>query len=163
MDLGKLTTGDRVIGISAIVFLISMFLPWYGIENEFIDETDSGFGYFLGWIALILAIAMVVQIAVSRFSTAQMPKVGSLGWGRIHLILGGLAAAVMLLRIVLVPDVEIAGIKVAEADREFGVFIAFLASLGLLAGAFLKMRDPADAGPAGGPAAPPPPPPAPTA
>jgi hypothetical protein len=165
VDINKLTTGDRVIGISAIVFLISMFLPWFGLDTDFGDDiSESGWSYFLGWIALVLAIAMVVQIAISRFSTTQLPKIGALTWGQIHVILGGLAAAAMLLRIVLVPDVEVLGVDIADADRKYGVFIAFLAALGLLAGAFLKMRDPADAGGAAGPASPPPSaPPPPTA
>jgi len=164
MDLNKLTTGDRIVAISAIVFLISMFLPWYGLDNDFgSDFNESGWSYFLGWIALLLAIAMVVQIALARFTTTELPKVGSLTWGQVHVGLAGLAALVMLLRIVLVPDVEVLGVDVADADRKFGVFIAFLATLGLVAGAFLKMQDPADSGAAGGPAAPPPPPTPPTA
>ena len=32
MDLNKLSTADKVIGVSAIVFLIAFFLPWWGID-----------------------------------------------------------------------------------------------------------------------------------
>ena len=161
VDLNKLTIGDRVVGISAIVFLIAMFLPWYGLSDEFdVDASRNGFDYFFfGWIPLLLALAMLAQILVSRFTTTEMPKVGSLTWGQIHLILGGLAALLVLLRLLITDNVEAFGVDLGDLDRKFGLFIAMLAALGLVAGAFLKMQDPADAGAAGGPAAPPPPPP----
>jgi hypothetical protein len=161
MDLNKLTIGDRVVAVSAILFLIFMFFPWYGLTIEgFADPTRNGFDYFLfGWIPLLLAIAMVVQIALTRFSTTEMPKVGSLTWGQIHLILGAVAAALVVLKLLIGDDVGFGFGDDFDLDRKVGIFLAALAALGLVAGGLLKMRDPADAGAAGGPAAPPPPPP----
>ncbi|MGI8795267.1 MAG: hypothetical protein ACR2IR_01540 [Acidimicrobiia bacterium] len=163
MDLNKLTTGDRIVAISAIVFLIAMFLPWYGLDSDFGDANRNGFDYFFfGWIPLLLALAMAVQIALARFTTTEMPKVGSLTWGQVHLILGGLAAVLVLLRLLITDSVSAFGVDLGDLDRKFGLFVAMIAALGLVAGAFLKMQDPADAGAAGGPAAPPPPPAPPT-
>ena len=45
MDLNKLSTGDKVIAGSGIVFLISMFLPWWGLD---FDEFGSGVEQRLG-------------------------------------------------------------------------------------------------------------------
>ncbi len=162
MDLNKLTIGDRVVAISAFVYLVAMFLPWYGLSNEFdYDASRNGFDYFFfGWIPLLLALALVAQVAISRFSTTELPKVGSLTWGQVDLIAAGLAAVLVLLRLLISDSVSAFGVDLGDLDRKFGLFIALLATLGLVAGAFLKMRDPADAaGAAGGPAAPPPPPP----
>jgi hypothetical protein len=149
MDLNKLTTGDRVVAVSAIVFLVAMFLPWYGLSIEGVsDPSRNGFDYFFfGWIPLLLAVVMVAQIAVTRFSpSTSLPKVGSLTWGQIHLILGGVAAVLVLLRLLITDSVSAFGIDLGDLDRKFGLYIAFLATLGLAAGGALKMRDPADAG-----------------
>lgn len=156
MDLNKLTLGDRVVAIAAIVFLVAMFLPWYGVSTDFGSASRNGFDYFLfGWIPLLLAIAMVVQIALTRFSAVEMPKVGSLTWGQLHLIIGAVAAVLVLLRLLITDSVGVIGGSF-DLDREFGLFIALLAAIGLVAGGFLKMNDPADAGATG--SAPPPPP-----
>ena len=67
MDLNKLSTGDKVIAGSGILFLISMFLPWWGLDfGEFGSASNNGFDYFLtGWLPLLIIIAMVAQIAVA--------------------------------------------------------------------------------------------------
>lgn len=146
MDLNKLTLGDRVVAISGVLLLIFAFFPWYGLGGY--DE--NGFEYFLfGTIPVILGLAMIAQIGLARLTTTKLPDVGSLTWGQIHLILGGIAAVLVVLKLLI--GQEYFGI---DLDRKIGVFLATIAALGLVAGGALKMRDPADAG-AGG--APPPP------
>jgi len=150
MDLNRLTLGDRVVAISAILFLIFMFFPWYGLERDvFGDFNRNGFDYFFfGWIPLLIAVAMVVQIALARFSDTRLPTPGPLTWGRVHLIAGGVAALLVLIRLALRDEV---GFTDFELDRKFGIFLAFLATLGLVAGGLLKSREPETT-------APPPPP-----
>jgi hypothetical protein len=163
MDLNKLTTADRVVSISAIVFLIAMFLPWWGISTDFGSASNSGTDYFLtGWIPLLLAIAMVVAIALTRFGTAQLPKL-PIPWGQAFLIAGGLAAVLVILRLI-VPADEGSGSFSVDLDRKWGLFVAVIAAIGLAVGGFLKSKEPEDtyvAGSAAGgyPGSPPPPPP----
>lgn len=158
MDFNKLTTADRVVGASAIVFLIAFFLPWEGLGGG----ANSGADYFLtGWIPLLLAIAMVVQIAVARFSTAQLPKL-PVTWGQAHLIAGGVAAVLVILRLI-VPADEGNSFVTVDLDRKYGLFVATVAAIGLAVGGFLKSKEPEEAvsGPMTGgyPGSPPPPPP----
>jgi hypothetical protein len=162
MDLNKLTTADKVIGASAIVFLIAMFLPWWGIDTNFGSAYNNGWDYFLtGWLPLLLAIVMVVQIALEKFSTVQLPK-PPVPWTQVHLIAGLVAAVLVLLR-VIVPADEGAGGFDFDLDRMYGVFVALLAAIGLAVGGYLKSKEPEEvySGPAAGgyPGAPPPPPP----
>jgi len=166
MDLNKLTIGDRVVAISAILFLIFMFFPWYGFDESGVSGNDNGFEYFLaGWLPLLLAIVMVVQIAITRFGSTALPRPGPLTWGQVHLAAGALAAVILLLRVLIPSDIDNVFGGDFELDRKFGVFLAFLATLGLAAGGFLKTQEPETAGPPrGGPAGgPPPPPPPPSA
>src|SRR5512132_1651777 len=130
MDLNKLTTADRVVSISAIVFLIAMFLPWWGISTDFGSASNTGTDYFLtGWIPLVVAIAM------ARFGTTQLPKL-PIPWGQAFLIAGGLAAVLVILRLI-VPADEGSGSFSVDLDRKWGLFVAVIAAIGLAVGGFL--------------------------
>jgi hypothetical protein len=146
VDLNKLTQGEKVIGGSAIALLIFSFLPWYGIDfNAFgvkASASRSGWDYFLfGIIPVLLAIAMVVVIVLSRFTETKLPD-PPLPWGQIHLIAGGLAGALVLLKL-LIGDTA-AGL---DLDRKYGIFLSLIAGIGLAAGGYLKSREPAEAAP----------------
>jgi len=130
VDLSKLTTADKVIVGSAIVFLISLFLPWYGIEEGPFEFNNAGTEYFLtGWLPLLLAIVMVAQILISRFSPqTNLPDL-PLPWARVHLIAGVASDDV--------GDFD-AGV---DLDRKYGLFIATIAAIGLAVGGFLKSQE----------------------
>jgi hypothetical protein len=151
VDLNKLTQGEKVIAGSAIAFLLFSFFPWFGKGSY----SRNGWSYFLfGIIPLLLAIIMVAQIGISRFTETKLPN-PPLPWGQIHLIAGGLAAVIVLLKLII-GDKYSSGVTVLGThtgfsitlDREFGIFLALLAAIGLAAGGYLKSREPADAPPA---------------
>jgi hypothetical protein len=161
LDLSKLTTGDRVIGISAIVYLVAMFLPWYGKDFGFgVSVNNSGWSYFLGGILPLLLIVLVVaRIAIIRFSPdTKLPDL-PIPWGQA--VLGGaVAAAVILVLRLLIGSDKIGSIRGTgvSLDRKFGLFIALLAAVGVAVGAFLKYQakedDAAGAGPGTAPPTP---------
>jgi hypothetical protein len=137
MDFNKLTTADRVVGISAAVFLIALFLPWYGVDGG----SHSGSHYFLtGWIPLFLAAGMVTVIALTRFSTVQLPKL-PIPWGQAFLIAGVVIAILLLLRTIFSETID-TPLGDFTLDRKFGLFIALLAAIGLAVGGFLKSKEP---------------------
>ncbi|MDQ1534279.1 MAG: hypothetical protein QOF28_2040 [Actinomycetota bacterium] len=148
MDLNKLTQSEKIIAGSAIAFLLFTFLPWYGIGSA----SRNGWDYFLfGVIPLLLAVVMVAQIVISRFTDTKLPD-PPLPWGQIHLILGGLAALLVFLKLIIGDSVgggSILGTKIPtiDLDRKYGIFLAFIASLGLVAGGYLKSREPAESTP----------------
>ena len=156
MDLSKLTTADKVIAGSAIVFLISLFLPWYGIEDFGVDFSNSGTDYFLtGWLPLLLAIVMVAQIAISKFSPDTKLPDPPVPWGQVHLIAGAVCAVLLILRVLIASD-NVGDIDTDfELDRKYGLFVALIAAIGLAVGGFLKSKEPDAAAPgSGGPATP---------
>jgi hypothetical protein len=73
-----------------------------------------------------------------------------LSWGQIHVILGAIAAALVVLLVLIGDDESGFGFTI-DGDRQIGLYLAALAALGLLAGGLLKMRDPADAATPGTP------------
>jgi hypothetical protein len=147
VDLNKLTQGEKVIGASAIALLIFSFLPWYGVDVSIPglgtrSYSRSGWDYFLfGIIPVLLAIAMVVVIALSRFTETKLPD-PPLPWGQIHLIAGCVAGALVLLKLLIGDDVG--GF---DLDRKYGIFLALIAGIGLAAGGFLKSKEAASAPP----------------
>lgn len=154
MDLNKLTQSERVIGISAIALLIFSFLPWYGKFSG----SRNGWDYFLfGIIPVFLGIIMVAQIAIARFSETKLPDL-PITWAQVHLIAGGLAALLVLLKLIIGDKVgggTILGTHIPSIslDRKFGIFLSLIAAIGLVVGAWLKNQESAAAAPP--PAAPP--------
>ena len=148
MDLNKLTQGEKVIAGSAIALLVFSFFPWYGKANY----SRNGWSYFLfGIIPVLLAIIMVAQIALSRFTETKLPDL-PVTWAQVHLVAGGLAALLVLLKLIIgdkysLGGLGILGIHSISLDRQFGIFLAFLATVGLVAGAVMKYQEPADAAP----------------
>jgi hypothetical protein len=141
MDLNKLSTGDKVIAGSGILFLISMFLPWWGIDTDSGSGSNSGFDYFLtGWLPLLVVIAMVAVIYITRFTTTALPKL-PLPWSQVFLIAGGVVAVLLVLRVIIGSSEEALGVEI-DLDRMWGLWVALLAALGVGAGGFLKSKEP---------------------
>jgi hypothetical protein len=147
VDLNKLTQSEKVIAGSAIAFVIFSFFPWYGKGGY----SRNGWSYFLfGIIPVLLAVVMIVQIGLSRFSETKLPTL-PITWAQVHLIAGGLAAVLVFLKL-LIGDKYHAGITglgsiSVDLDRQFGIVLAFLAAVGLVVGAYLKNKEPAEAPP----------------
>jgi hypothetical protein len=162
MDLNKLTTGEKVICASGILFLISMFFPWWGLDfGEFGSASNNGWDYFLtGWLPLLLIIVMIGQIVISKFTDTELPK-PPLPWNQVHLIAGIAVAVLLILRVVIGASEGSGGFEV-DLDRMWGLWVALVAAIGVGVGGLLKSKEPEEAYssfPQGGPGAPPPPPP----
>jgi hypothetical protein len=153
VDLNKLTTADKVVVGGAIALLIASFLPWFGLDfdtgfGEGASVSGNGWdvGFLWGGIPVILGLLMVAQIAISRFSPdTTLPE---LPWSKVHLALGGLAAFLVVLKLLI--GYEELGVTL---DRKWGLFVAAVAAVVLGVGGFLKFQEGEDAGAA--PAGPP--------
>jgi peptidoglycan/LPS O-acetylase OafA/YrhL len=140
VDLNKLSTADKVIGASAILFLVALFMPWYGLSGG----SNNGWDYFLtGILPLLIAAAMVAVIAIQRFTTTELPR-PPIPWSQIHLIAGAVILVLLLLRVVITSDVEVLG-ESFDLDRKYGLWIALIAATGLGVGGYLKNQESEDA------------------
>jgi hypothetical protein len=151
----KLTTSDRLIFIGGIVFLVAMFLPWYGIDVDTgfgeASYDNNGWDYFLGgWIPLIIIAVLAAHVAVSRFSPETKIPDLPIPWSQGYLIAGIAAAAIVVLRLVIGSD-EVSGFDTGiDLDRKFGLFIAVIAAICVAGGSFLKSKEDDALPPAGG-------------
>jgi hypothetical protein len=148
-----LRAGEAIYLIAAVLLFVLMFFQWYGV-----DLGRSGSGSSLeavtfsvkggdAWqtlevipIFLMLAIAVAVGAALLRLSGSEWkPAIPS---GAAVCVLGGLAALLILIRIVSPPGLggEIEGISY-ETNLEVGIFLAFVAALGIAYGGWRAMSE----------------------
>jgi hypothetical protein len=139
VDLSKLTRGEKIVlGTGILLILDLLILPWHHISigglsaiagisvNRTAVQSPNG---FYGWLALLLALVMVAQIVVARFTTAKLPDI-PVPWAQVHLIAG--AAALALLVIKLVVQTNYLG---------FGCFLGIALAAGLAFGGFTVSQE----------------------
>ena len=184
MEVDRLSTGEKISAVSAILLFIFMFFDWFGAEISgvpgFSGSVSAGGSAWdaLDVIPLFLMLAIVVAlgVAVVRLTDADLEPPVSMN--AIVAVLGGLAVLLILYRIVDPPGSDdLAGVPV-DITLKLGIFLGLLAAAGIAYGGYSAMREegatfadaadrlsgggPGDGGqpPAGGPPPPPPPPPA---
>jgi len=142
MDLSKLSTGDKITGGSGILLLLFSFFPWLGFSYGGFSESRSAWTFTLCWLAVILGVALVVLTVLKAMGT-ELPALGSITWNQVALGIAIVAAAFILIKIITGPGtngVDLSGTGV-DKERKIGIFLGFLASLGLVAGTFLNVKE----------------------
>lgn len=128
MDFSKLTKGDKVVlGAGLLLIIDLLFFPWhhislgpFSVNRTGVQSPNSGYGV----LALLLAIVMVAQVAVARFTSAKMPEL-PVPWAQVHLIAGVVTFALLLLKLV-----------VETSSLGFGAFLGLLAAAALAFGGY---------------------------
>src|SRR3954463_10224942 len=159
-DASRLRFGDMIAGASAILLLIFMTVfDWYGVDVPGFGNQGGNAWKAFGFIdiLLFLCLAAVIACVVIRALGAQVNTPVPLS--TIMLAAGALASLLILFRIVVLPgDVADAKDLVdqfnkvspgqdASVGRSIGIFLGFLAALGMTAGGFLSARERGEAVP----------------
>jgi hypothetical protein len=144
VDLSKFKTSDWLKVGGAIGFLIFGFFSWTTVDAPGGLGSSSGFNVFhffwtgtLPWI-LIIATGVITFLLV----TGTM-KAGTLPWPLIMLLATGLAALLLLIRLIFNPidgksALEAAGFSVG---RGIGLILSVISGLVAFAGAFLGFKE----------------------
>ena len=171
VDTSRLRFGDLIAGGSAVLLFLFLFMRWFKVEEEgeSVPDAFKDLATFNAWesfafidLLLFLICAVVIGIVVVRLLGVALPPL-PVPLGTIILALGALAVLLILFRLIVTPNpaIEFGGVEVraedgdGEVKRAIGVFLGFLASLGILAGGFLSSRERGEAipgvdGPLGG-------------
>jgi hypothetical protein len=137
VDLSKLSTSDRLIAGGGVVYLIAMFLPWYGLSGG----ANNGWDYFLGGvIPLLLILVSAGKVLMTAMAPdSKLPDL-PMPWSQVHLIAGAAAAVLVLLRLIIGSDID-AGFVSISLDRKYGLFLALLSAAAVAAGGLLKFQE----------------------
>jgi hypothetical protein len=161
VDLSKINTGEKVIGVSGILLFVFSFFPWLGFSVGPFSSSASAWSFVLCWLAVVLGIVMVAYVVAKLFDV-KLPQLGAVTWTQVLLIIAVLAFVLILIKIIAGPGtggVSLAGTG-ASKTRKIGIFLGLLASAGLVTGAYLNAKEEGELpGPLGGQkggAAPPP-------
>ncbi len=129
MDLRRLRAGELVLAAAAAAALVSLFLPWYGVE---------GGGSLTGWRALTVvdvllaacALAALGAVVLTAVSASPSPSIASEALLTILCLVGLL---VLFVRVLALPE--------GFSDRLGGQWLGLAAVLALAGGALLAIRD----------------------
>jgi hypothetical protein len=124
MDVRRLRAGEWIAGAAGLVLLVSLFLAWY----------DGQTGWeSLGILDVILALVALDAIAIPIVTAAYRVPALPLAHQSLTTLIGSVAFLLVAGRVLNIPD---------WADgREGGLWIALLATLGVVAGSLIAMRD----------------------
>ncbi len=141
MDVDRLSTGEKIAGISAILLFIFTFFDWFTVSasNGLVSVSVGGSAWdALDVIPIILLIAIVaaVGVAVVRLTDADFEP--SISMNSVVAILGGISVLLILYRIISPPDSGFSGVDVSPA---VGIFLGLIAAAGITYGGYRAMQE----------------------
>jgi hypothetical protein len=127
MDLRRLRAGEWIVGAAGVLLLVSLFLPWYG-DGESLTGWE-GLGVLDVVLVLLALGAISIPIVTAAYRVPAMP----LALQSLVTLFGMGVLVAVIFRVLNVPD--------ETSGREWGLWVGLLATLGVVAGALLAMRD----------------------
>jgi len=182
--LDRLSTGEKIAGLSALLLFVFMFFDWFGIEVSgvagFSGSNGEGGNAWdaLDFIPIVLIATIIVTLVMAGLRLSDSTFEPAIPMSTVVTVLGAISALLILYRIIDPPSVgEFPGIEV-DVTRKLGIFLSLIAAAGIGYGGYRTMQEegtsfgdaadrlgsggPSDGpGPgdsAGGPPPPPPPP-----
>ncbi len=132
MDLRRLRAGEWIAGVAGLALLVSLFLPWYEVVGTDVNAFEAFAVYDVLLVALAAGgIALTVVTANQRSPAMGIALDGLVSLAALVVFL------LLLIRVLNMPgDLDAAG-----AERATFAWVGLLATLGVLVGGFVSMRD----------------------
>jgi hypothetical protein len=129
MDARRVRAGEWMAAASGTALLLALFLPWYELEG---GATASAWDS-LAALDVVLAVIAVAAVALLLVTAGQRVPAVPIALDALVAPAGLIAAVLVTVRVLNLPD--------AAAARGWGLWLALAASLGIVAGGVLAMRD----------------------
>lgn len=145
MDINKLNTGEKVMGVSGILLFVFSFFPWLGFSYGGFSASKSAWNFTLCWIAVVLGV-VIAGLVIAKAAGVEVPALGSVKWA--HIFLGVTSVVFLLIVIKLIAGPSTGGVSISgtgvSKDRKIGIFLGLLASAGLVVGSYLNAKETGD-------------------
>lgn len=148
MDVDRLSPGEKIAAVSAVLLLVFMFFDWFGVEVSGVNGFSGSFPGEGGnaWdtlevisLVLLATIVAALGLAVMRLSDADFEP--PVPMTVIVTVLAVLSTLLVLYRVINPPDVgEVVGVSL-DVTRKIGLFLGLLASAGIAFGAYRAMQE----------------------
>lgn len=140
MDVDRLSTGEKIAGVSAILLFIFMFFDWFSVSvgNGFFSASTGNAWDWLDVIPIVLLIAIVAALGVAVVRLTEADLEPTISMNAVVAILGIVSVLLILYRIVSPPDSGFSEIDVSPA---FGIFLGLIAAAGIAYGGYRAMQE----------------------
>lgn len=132
MDLRRLRAGEWIAAVSGAVLVVSLFLPWYSAGDSDVTAFEA---YTVVDVLLcclgLLGIALLVVTAAQRTAAVGVAS---------DALLTLVAAVVLALAAIRAANMP-GDLEAAAAERAAFLWVGLAATLGVLVGSVLAMRD----------------------
>ena len=118
LELSRLTNSDRITGIGSLLLIVSLFLPWYGVNLLGISAEADGLtvhGYL--YIVLLMCVAIIAYL-VMWAGFEELPVRLPLSHQQRLLVASGLNTALVLLAFLTKPESAPPGTAATPAYRQ---------------------------------------------
>jgi uncharacterized membrane protein YhaH (DUF805 family) len=141
MEVDKLSTGEKIAGVSAVLLFIFMFFDWFSVSvsNGLFGAAASGNAWdWLDVIPIILLIAIVAAVGVAVIRLADAVFEPAISMNAVVAVLGAISFLLILYRIVSPPD---SGFSEVDVSPAFGIFLGLIAAAGIAYGGYRAMQE----------------------
>ena len=139
MDANRLSQGQLVAGVSAILLFIISFLPWFGLSGGVVVQGVGAVGgskNFNLWSAenpldiylLIVILVALVPVALTLLGGSEPSPLAPVATA----LLAGVGTLLILYQVFDTPG---------DLDRKVGLFLGLIACAGVAFGGYLSMQE----------------------
>jgi uncharacterized membrane protein YhaH (DUF805 family) len=147
MEVDRLSTGEKISAVSAILLFIFMFFDWFGAKVSSVSGFSGSLeGGGSAWdaldvipIFLMAAIVVALAVAVIRLTDADVEPPFSLN--TLVAALGALAFILILYRIINPPEGASFGGVSVDITLKIWIFVSLICAAGIAYGGYSAMRE----------------------
>lgn len=141
MDVNRLSTGEKIAGVSGVLLFIFMFFDWFtaSASNGLFSVSVGGSAWdALEVIPIILMIAIVAAVGVAVIRLTDAVFEPPISMNAVVAVLGAISFLLILYRIISPPD---SGISEISVDPAVGIFLGLIAAAGITFGGYRAMQE----------------------
>lgn len=144
MDVDRLSTGEKIAGVSGVLLFIFMFFDWFTVDitggEGLISVSVGGSAWdALDVIPIILMLAVIAAVAVAVIRLTDAVFEPPVSVNAVVAILGAISVLLILYRIIDPPSAgDVPGVDVSPA---LGIFLGLIAAVGIAYGGYRAMQE----------------------